>query len=324
MNYSQIVICGNYGAQNLGDEMILSGLIKYLKHKYINCNITVLSANPEETAKQYNVKSARHLPAGVKSYLNYFFKRSTYSKTIKAVQNADVFVLGGGGLFSNLSLKANFIWANQIRLALKHNKNLKIWNLGQSLPPLKSKFAQYLARKTYEKSDLIVFRDSKSVENLKKLSKNLKSSHKPDFALNASGIKNIQEENFIYFKKFLAQPTKKVNHLLISLRAMNNSKVLKKLRQKVKELDPKKITCLNFQPRFDNKLHEKLGKQLGHKNFKIVSPQNEEQAAKYFKDADLIITMRLHATIAALNQNKKPVVIAYAPKVKQLLSSFKR
>ncbi|MBD3360226.1 polysaccharide pyruvyl transferase CsaB, partial [Candidatus Peregrinibacteria bacterium] len=53
----KIVIAGNYGAGNLGDEMILEGMIKIIKSSSPDSEITALSASPEETSKKHNINS---------------------------------------------------------------------------------------------------------------------------------------------------------------------------------------------------------------------------------------------------------------------------
>ena len=55
-----IVICGAYGFGNVGDEAILESIIASLSMSYPNCNITVLSRNPEEDAKREGVTRAVH------------------------------------------------------------------------------------------------------------------------------------------------------------------------------------------------------------------------------------------------------------------------
>ena len=320
MNYSQIVICGNYGAQNLGDEMILSGLIKYLKVKYINCNITVLSANVRDTKKRHNLRAVKQFPGGLKSLLKYYLKPKAYKETILAVQKADVFILGGGGLFSNLNLKSNYIWANQVKFAKRHNKKMKLWHLGQSLPKLKSFIARHLAKKTYQDSDLMRFRDLDSIKNLRALLPNSSASFKPDFALTAVGSQNIKQKNFSYFRDFALK--KDDTSVTVCLRAMNKNKEIKKLLKILNNNQIKEVVFLNFQPRFDQKLHQKVARKL-NKDSKIITPKSYKDALTYIEKADLVVTMRLHATIAALNASKNPVVIDYAPKVRQLLNSFK-
>ncbi len=93
----KFTICGNYGAGNLGDEMILSGLISFLKETYNEIEITVLSGDPKKTATK-DIHSVEKFPAGIKSLLKFPFSKS---KTKEEFSSSDYFILGGGGLFVN-------------------------------------------------------------------------------------------------------------------------------------------------------------------------------------------------------------------------------
>jgi len=86
----EVLLIGGYGAGNIGDEAILSGLFKYVSPN-IN-TINVISHNPEET---YRIHS-HELPDSVT--LNAI----TPSPTIltKHLFSSDHIVVGGGGIFS--------------------------------------------------------------------------------------------------------------------------------------------------------------------------------------------------------------------------------
>jgi len=51
-----VVIAGYYGANNTGDEAILTGMLHVLRSQGIT-DITVLSRNPKQTAQLHGVKS---------------------------------------------------------------------------------------------------------------------------------------------------------------------------------------------------------------------------------------------------------------------------
>lgn len=154
------LVCGNYGAGNLGDELILQGLIEFLKKADQNSEITVMSANPEQTKKHYQVKAVHHFPAGIRSILRL-------SKATKeAMKNCDYFILGGGGLFGSLTFRANLIWGIQAYQAYRAKKPMFI--MGQSIGELKGRIRKYIVRKVVNYAKLIVFRDIASLRHSKK------------------------------------------------------------------------------------------------------------------------------------------------------------
>ncbi|MFN0117239.1 MAG: polysaccharide pyruvyl transferase family protein [Elusimicrobiota bacterium] len=82
----RFVICGYYGFENLGDELILNSIIGQLKGQFKNCEIRVLSHMAQLTEKKHQVKT---------------INRWNLFQVLKALWWGDVFLFGGGGLFQN-------------------------------------------------------------------------------------------------------------------------------------------------------------------------------------------------------------------------------
>lgn len=86
---TKVLICGYYGAYNRGDDLILKVLTDYLKIK--NADITVTSLDPLSTSEIYGVKAIK----SHRSLINGLWT------LVKEVFKADVFILGGGGLYQD-------------------------------------------------------------------------------------------------------------------------------------------------------------------------------------------------------------------------------
>jgi polysaccharide pyruvyl transferase CsaB len=82
----KILIAGYYGFGNLGDELILSSVLAQLKARYPGSAMTVLSANPAQTADIHQVKAV---------------PRWSPFAMIRQLWANDCFILGGGGLIQN-------------------------------------------------------------------------------------------------------------------------------------------------------------------------------------------------------------------------------
>lgn len=122
----QIVVCGNYGASNLGDEAILGGLINLIKSTWPHSEITVMSARPRQTSRYFQVSSIMPFPAGLRSFfasglqlrVGVHFEES--AKPILLFWEAADFLqmsglaLSGSGLHngcgSDYSAKKSFVW----------------------------------------------------------------------------------------------------------------------------------------------------------------------------------------------------------------------
>ncbi|MFN3267161.1 MAG: polysaccharide pyruvyl transferase family protein, partial [Deinococcales bacterium] len=80
----RVLVCGYYGFANTGDEAICLAITKELKIR--GHDVTVLSHNPEQTAKLYGVKAV---------------KRMHPVQTPLAIMQCDILLSGGGGLLQD-------------------------------------------------------------------------------------------------------------------------------------------------------------------------------------------------------------------------------
>ena len=98
----KVVITGYYGARNCGDELILHALITLFAQHYPGSELTVLSFDPEQTARIHGVAALLRPPFAITAgHLGDWF-RVPWLRTIGAVRQADLVVVGGGGLLEDV------------------------------------------------------------------------------------------------------------------------------------------------------------------------------------------------------------------------------
>ena len=83
---SHLVISGYYGFANTGDEAVLAALISGLRQRNPDIRITVLSADPEATSRQYDV--------------NAVLRTDTHAIGL-LFRNSDLLISGGGSLIQD-------------------------------------------------------------------------------------------------------------------------------------------------------------------------------------------------------------------------------
>lgn len=289
----KIVVVGNYGAQNLGDEMILEGLLVSLKAAAPSAEITVLSGNPTETSELHGVKSEPKVPAGIRSLLK------PKGKTSQAIKKCDYLVLGGGGLFSSLSYRANLIWAVQAFAAIQEKKPIICY--GQSVEEVKSPILKTIIRKIFNHAIFITVRDRESLTNLQNIGIKKEIHVVPDLAFRVPII-----------------PSEKKSHTaMVALRQMSDlptqfdSSIINFLKW-LAEKENKKIEFINFQEgtESDAILHQKIQQKV---------PGNIVNQLQNFFQADFVLGMRLHSIITAIKAATPFIAISYSPKVKAFL-----
>lgn len=299
------VVVGNYGAQNLGDEMILEGMIEMLKKADNAAEICVLKGNEK-------------FPAGIKSGIKWIFGGNKNTK--EKVKNCDYFILGGGGLFGSLSQYANVIWGLQAMYAYRNKKPVLM--LGQSVGKIKNKYIQKFVRNLFNKSDLISVRDEKSKENLREIGVTKKIVVVPDLAFargndddKQMALNGIDEDSV---------PSKDV---IISLRQMKDLPQSFKIQiarfvEWLKEEEKMNVKFVNFQAGpvdNDEILHEEIKKMIGDNSIENISPESTHEVIRLFKNANFAVCMRLHSIITAMQSHTPFVAINYSEKVRNLM-----
>ncbi len=310
----KIVICGNYGAGNLGDELILEGLLETLKVVSPDAEIIIMSGNPKETKwvykPRYGIESVEKFPSGLRSFLKSIFHNSP---TKEAVTNCDYFILGGGGLFNNLNWHASIIWAMQARQALKKNKPIIIY--GQSVGPL-SDMGRFFVRRIFSKAHLIGVRDEDSAIELKNLGITKEILVTPDLAFRVpvpSITTNIPDTT----------PT-----VIISLRQLgsmteNSIKEFSQFCNWLIEERKCRLKFMEFQQgtKGDRILHQKVIAQINQRDKVInINPAiNSEALFNHFQKASFVFAMRMHAIICAMKTCKPFLAISYSKKIDSLV-----
>jgi len=154
----RILLAGYYGEGNLGDELILLGLIKGIKERFNDkIAITVLTGAPEWTRSVLSDEN----PANEKISYNFVQRRSIFN-VIKALAFCDIVVIGGGGIFQDFTSNRSLYYYLFIVLISKIlGKKISVCAVG--IERLKS-FNRFIALKILKLSDSISVRD---VESLK-------------------------------------------------------------------------------------------------------------------------------------------------------------
>lgn len=150
---AKLLLSGYYGFGNLGDEAILASTVEALRHRAPGVDISVLSANPDETETSHGVRAFNRMsPAGV----------------VSAIRDSDLVVFGGGSLlqdatsFRSLLYYVAFIYSVRVL-----GKPLVVYANG--IGPLRSRPAKRLSRAALLTAREITLRDPESESVLREL-----------------------------------------------------------------------------------------------------------------------------------------------------------
>jgi len=308
----KLAIIGNYGANNLGDELILEGLLKTVRGIKPAAGITVLSANPKQTSEKFDIKSVRKFPAGFRSIFTYLFN-GQLSKTIKAVKKADFVIIGGGGLFDDSTFKAVWIWTVQAAVAYLLKK--KVIMYGQSIKPLRSKLAQKCVRKLFKKAKFIAVRDEDSKKVIKKLIRGKKIYLMPDLIFKLEPKFEQAKENKILFclREYADKPADFDTNL---------AKFINHILKQDKNL---KIEFLPFKKGLDEQYISKIIEKITEKDRTHIHKFTDKrrEVERIFTTSKVVIGMRLHSVLMAIVTKTPFIAVNYNPKVRNILETLR-
>lgn len=326
----KILIAGYYGFGNLGDEAILTAILTGMRSSFpVALDITVVSGNPEETEKRYQVAAV--------SWNNL-------DAIIQNIQEADLVLLGGGGLFQDYWTLdwSSFLTSQQQGipfyasfpiLAKAAGKPCLILSIG--VGPLRTEEGRSLTRIAFNNADIVTVRDQQSLDLLASL-----RVANPSIYLSADPAFNLAPDTHEadrILKESTDQVSRDAPRIGISLRDWNlgppsnvwQGQVADALDQFM-EATGSVGFFVPFQIVGDSLTNDLIVSQNVLAQMKLASrvrllnamdstPYAPEVVAGLFARCDLVIGMRLHSLILAAGVGTPVVGVSYDPKVNNLM-----
>ena len=295
-----IVICGAYGADNLGDETLLKVIIAQLRSINHDLDICVITRKPEETA----------IERGVNAVHTFDFAAIT-----RALRCADMLLFGGGSLIQNVtSRRSLYYYLGTARLAKKLGCTVMMYGCG--IGPLSHAFdRKQTARVLNSCVDAITLRDEKSALLLAEL-----GVTKPEIALAADPVLSLYGCGDEEADRFMSDNGLNSDEkICFALRPWQmQSDRLDALSAAVKyAYSELKLTpvFMTLNPEFDTAIAEKVAEAAGVPYVILPAIKDAQLAIGVMKKMRLVVSMRLHAILFAASVGASTVGISYDPKV---------
>lgn len=310
MASKNILICGNYGAGNFGDELILKGLLKVAK-TIPGFSVTVMSGNERETREWHGVETSPFVPSGVLSWAKNILNGKAL-RALRAIWKSDLVIFGGGGLFSEKESRSISIWAAQVRAFRWFRKEVVI--VGQSFGEIHDTGNRKTIRKVVSGVRDLYVRDAASSENLKKL-----------------GVKrsiHVMHDSALWLtdEDFKAPAVTQEPYILLSLRewpGVDMAELLEKvdaMKYVIKEALGVPVKFLSMQKGAKSDLE--LYARLHDRKMTYIEPTDLDTLWSTVKASEFVISMRLHGCILAVLAKRSLLAISYDAKVENLLSDL--
>jgi polysaccharide pyruvyl transferase CsaB len=288
------VIFGYYGRGNLGDETNLRELIAFIRGTNPLAEITVISADPDQTSRRYRANAV-----GKFQFVDICF----------AICHSDGLIGGGGSLFQDrTSLRSLLYYSFLVLLAKIFRK--QVYMYGQGVGPIRSWAGRIISGFVFSSVDLITVRDRLSIIALSEL-----GVRKPEIFITAEPLLILKElPNSLVRQYWQGHPAGK--RLKVGLIIQKNGFMQKKFWCQLLE-------CIGWDQNIETYLIpidpidiDFLRELSVSQNITLLPLENEwEELQKGVGGFDLVVSTRLHGLVAAVVQNVPCLGVAVDPKI---------
>ncbi len=296
---AKAVASGYYGYGNLGDELILRGLVSELKRLDPQGQVTVLSASPRQTRRDHGVKAV--------------FRWNPFT-IFWAILTCDVFISGGGGLIQDSSGPLTpAYYLSFILLAKMLGKKTVGW--GQSVGPITNGFNRWLTSWIFRKTDLFMVRDEFSYQFM------LEQAGYPKaklvlgadlvFSLPLPGPSGPKSLGPGYIAVVLRDGLTKVDQ-----------PVLCDLLAQIHRRTKLNFTFLSLQDDRDFKVIQDIRDNLIAPSAIRLPPADLSLLLPIFSRAKFVLSMRYHALILAALAQTPSAALSSNPKINSFVAGF--
>ncbi len=286
----RILLCGYYGEHNLGDDALLEVLNKQLPQGW-----QPLITAHDKAAVQIIVPGA------------LVVNRRSLKTVLKSIKQVQAVVLGGGSLLQDsTSFRSLIYYIILIVVAQVKRKPVLLW--GQGLGPLRHAWSRYLVGLVLNGATSITWRDTASMQLAKRLGIKTSMSVAPDPVWTHQMSEHEGGGNIV----LCWRPT--------NLLTTSDWSVLLQGVDQLSKKTGKQVTWFAFHTNQDSNLLQTLNEKglvpdrLAVRSNTVLA-ESVEHSQSVFKEASLVIAMRLHALILAIVSQCPSTALSYDPKV---------
>ena len=299
----KILLSGYYGFDNAGDDAVLFAIVQALREMVKDGEITVLSNQPEKTAKEFGVNA-----------VNRWGKKEIF----RAVRNCDVLISGGGSLLQDVTSKNGILYyLGIIKLAQMLGKKVMVY--AQGIGPIREPRNRKLTAKILNKVQAITVRDFESRTELLEMGvyREVLVAVDPVLGVDTAqidatlGIELLQKDGTGFREN---TPT-----LMVAVRNWQHSEYF--FRQIAQSCDAAmekgwQVIFVPFHYPEDVAAGEKIAALMQQKGAMVLQGNYTPcETMAILKNSDMIMGMRLHSLIMGAALLKPLIGLSYDPKV---------
>lgn len=296
-----VLICGAYGANNIGDEAMLKAVLIEMRALVPEARICVVTRAPQETKELYGVDAV------------FTFDLPALHREMK---KADVYVLGGGSLIQNVTSRRSLrYYLGTIRMAKKCG--CKVLMYGCGIGPVNYDADRRLTAKVMNACvDAVSLRDPQSMALLQEL-----GIDKPEIVLAADPVLSLDAEDTEEAKRIMdeagfEEDKKYICFAIREWQGLEDKKkaILGAVRMAYEELGLVPV-FLPMNYRVDLEVSKAFAAASGVPAIVLPELKTAEAVLGVMSRMELTVSMRLHAILFAATAGVPAVAVSYDPKV---------
>lgn len=300
-----IMISGYYGFKNSGDDSILKAMLMSLRKLKPDIRIVVLSKNPEETGKNYNVET---------------IDRFDFIKIYRYMGRTKLLISGGGSLIQDITSNKSLMYYLGIIRAAK-TRGAKVMLYANGIGPVKNVSNHRHIRRVLNETDLITLREQSSLDELKIL-----GVDKPETYVTADPAFTLETADEAAMNEVFEECGLKKNekYFIISLRAWdrldeNFEKYISEFADYIYDRYGFKPVLLPMQLKYDTDICLRTAKLIKCDNITIGKQYTPSKLLGIIENAEFVLGMRLHTLIYAARVKTAVIGLVYDPKVRAMM-----
>ena len=302
-----VMISGYYGFHNSGDDSILSSIISNLRCKCPNINITVLSKNPQETAKIHGVDA---------------IDRFNIRKIMSALRRTKLLISGGGSLLQDVTSSASlYYYLAVMRLAKLCGAKVMLYANG--IGPISKKRNIRCVKNVVNKTDLVTLREKNSRAELQ----GILEENVPVF-VTADPVYALENGDRVWVDEAIRNSgiPDGAEFFIIALREWKYSD--KEIEAKIAEFADAVSQkygiiplVVPMQDIYDKEISERIAKKINSRCGLLECGLPPKTMMGIVGRAKFVVGMRLHTLIYAVKNSVPAIALDYDPKVDAVMES---
>jgi len=304
---AQITLLGYYGFGNAGDEAVLAGVIARLRAVDPLAQITVISGDPEETARIHGVQA---------------IGRGNFAQIRTLLKDTDLFLLGGGGLLQDRTSRRS-LWYYLAMMFWARISGAQVACYAIGAGPLRHSSSRRLIRRMLSNCSAASVRDAGSAHELFKccggeVPATIEITADAALAMpavieaeKAQALASLAGRGQGSAPHYITVAVRPCAYLQLDQSWLDMLTTL--LRDAATAMDAR-VVLLPMHDGVDQPISEALAALIGDRAFTVKTASYREAAA-IIAVSEIVVAMRLHALVFAALSGVPAIGIEYDRKV---------